>query len=299
MRKSIVEDQVMVAAPAELVRQLICDVTSWPQWYRPAVHAEFLEPDLIQHWMLVDDHSAQTWRERRRLSDDGTQVIAVREVGGAPDVTTWTVEEQPYGKTALRVRVEVSAGSREADEAIADGCREFLDAVRDRAERAEELDRLVISFEDPLFVSGGLEDCYDYLFEADKWPERVPHVLALDMEQPSPTVQFFDMDTRSADGSEHTTRSVRICLSGSKIVYKQIKPPATMDAHTGHWTFTETPEGILLGARHTCTIRPEGLHLLGEGTTVEGARRYLRKVLSANSMGNLRLTKEYAEERAR
>jgi C7-C12 aromatase (ARO/CYC) len=32
---------------------------------------------------------------------------------------------------------------------------------------------------------------------------------------------------------------------------------------------------------------------------VAGARRYLRKVLSANSMGNLRLTKEYAEERAR
>nr|WP_245667476.1 hypothetical protein [Actinomadura macra] len=36
--------------------------------------------------------------------------------------------------------------------------------------------------------------------------------------------------------------------------------------------------------------------LLGDGMTVEGARKYLRKVLSANSMGNLRLAKEYAEE---
>ncbi|WP_285500537.1 hypothetical protein [Actinokineospora sp. NBRC 105648] len=91
---------------------------------------------------------------------------------------------------------------------------------------------------------------------------------------------------------------MRICLPGNKIVYKQIKPPATMTAHTGHWRFTETPEGIVLGARHTCTIRPEGMSLLGEGTTVQGARRYLRKVLSANSMGNLRLTKAYAEELA-
>ena len=298
MQNSIVEDQVMVAAPAELVRELICDVASWPQWYRPAVHAEFLGPDLLQHWMVVDDHTARTWRERRRLSDDGKKVIAVREGEDAPCTTTWTVEDQPYGKSSLHVQVEFPAVGREAEEAIAAENREFLAAVRDRAEQAEEMESLVISFKDPLYVAGSMEDCYAYLYEAGKWPDRIPHVLALDLEQPTPEIQFFDMDTRSADGSEHTTRSIRICLTGNKIVYKQIKPPATMTAHTGHWLFTETPEGILLEARHTCTIRPEGMHLLGEGTTVAGARRYLRKVLSANSMGNLRLTKEYAEERA-
>jgi len=48
----------------------------------------------------------------------------------------------------------------------------------------------------------------------------------------------------------------------------------------------------------TVTIKPEALSLLGPDTTVDGARRYARRVLSANSMKNLQIAKAYAEERA-
>ena len=51
-------------------------------------------------------------------------------------------------------------------------------------------------------------------------------------------------------------------------------------------------------ARHTSTIKPSALSLLGSGTTIGEARRFLRRLLSGNSMSNLSLAKAFAEERA-
>jgi hypothetical protein len=158
--------------------------------------------------------------------------------------------------------------------------------------------RLVISFEDPLFIAGSKDDVYEFLYAADKWPERVPHVTALSMTEDQPGVQFFDMDSVTPEGRAHTTRSVRICRP-KKIVYKQISLPKLLDAHTGHWQFAETPEGVTVTARHTATIKPSALDLLGENTTVADARRYLRRVLSTNSLQTLRHAQTYAEGRAR
>jgi C7-C12 aromatase (ARO/CYC) len=81
-------------------------------------------------------------------------------------------------------------------------------------------------------------------------------------------------------------------------VYKQIHLPKLLTGHTGHWKFTPTREGFILGARHTATIKPSALPILGEGTSILDARKYLRRVLSSNSMGNLRLSKTFSEERA-
>jgi C7-C12 aromatase (ARO/CYC) len=133
------------------------------------------------------------------------------------------------------------------------------------------------------------------LYEADKWPARFPHVTSLSLEEHVPNIQFFDMGTKTPEGRSHMTRSVRICLRPKKIIYKQIQTPPLLSAHTGHWVFEEIPEGVIAKARHTATIRPDALSVLGEGTTVRDARKYLRTVLSANSLSNLRLTKEWVE----
>ncbi|UKY51768.1 SRPBCC family protein [Streptomyces inhibens] len=304
-----VEDTVVIAAPAAAVRELILDVEAWPQLHRPAVHAEILESsedgDLIQHWSVVDDHTVRTWTMRRNVV--GENITFAHEPASAPfaDVVGgWTVQEQPDGSTSVRMFHEFTLIEENAEtvaqktESMRRGAADYLKTLKFAAENAADLEERIISFEDPLFVAGSVEDAYRYLYEADKWAERIPHVIRLELEENTPNIQFFDMDTKSSDGSEHTTRSVRICLPNNKIVYKQTTPPKTLDAHTGHWLFTETPEGVIVSSRHTATIRPEGLNLLGEGTTVQGARKYLRRVLSANSMGNLRLTKVYAEERA-
>jgi C7-C12 aromatase (ARO/CYC) len=100
------------------------------------------------------------------------------------------------------------------------------------------------------------------------------------------------------EGRAHTTRSVRICRPG-KIIYKQISLPSVLDAHTGHWQLDETPEGVMATARHTATIKPSALHMFGDNATIADARRYLRRVLSTNSLQTLRHAQTFAEERAR
>ncbi|MFI8324541.1 aromatase/cyclase [Streptomyces sp. NPDC085529] len=301
-------DEVVVGAPAELVRSLVEDVVGWTQLYGPAVHAEILQDggaeQLIQHWAVADRHSVRTWKVRRTRAAD--RISFVHEEPEAPFASLageWTFREQD-GKTLVTLRHDYTllAAEEAGKDAVAAklhaGNQDYLGVLQHAAENHEELDRLIISFEDPLFIAGDLKDVYDYLWEADKWEERIPHIAKLDLEEPAPGVQFFDMDTSTPDGSSHRTRSVRITVEPHIIVYKQTELPVLLDGHTGHWKFTQTPEGVIAEARHTATIKPSALHILGEGTTVQDARNYLRRVLSANSVSNLRLAKAYAEERA-
>lgn len=306
-----VQDEVSVTAPAEVVRSLVQDVAAWTQLHEPAVHAEVLQDSgderLIRHWAVADRHSARIWQERRTKADHGDRISFVHEPAEAPFGSlggAWTFQEQG-DKTLVTLRHDFTLldgqGASQADELSArlrHGGQAYLRTLAHAAENREELDRLIISFTDALFVAGEIKDVYDYLWDADKWEERIPHIAKLDLEQPAPDVQFFDMDTSTPDGSSHHTRSVRITVEPDIIVYKQTKLPVLLDGHTGHWKFTRTPEGVIAEARHTATIKPSALHVLGEGTTVLDARKYLRRVLSANSVSNLRLAKAYAEERA-
>ncbi|MGV9293038.1 aromatase/cyclase [Amycolatopsis sp. NPDC003676] len=304
-----IAEQSVVAAPPSTAREVALDVARWPQIHPSAVHVECLErtenSDLLQYWSVLDEHTVRTWRARRRVAD--FQVRFAQEPPEAPFASAaggWSFEPVNGGETLVTrfeefmLRDDARITADEARENVLKDCREDLAALRYAAEDRDALEQLTVSFEDPLFIVGAVKDAYDYLYEAEKWPARLPHVTRLVLDEEVPNIQFFDMDTVSADNSRHTTRSVRICLPQHKIVYKQLQPPKTMDAHTGHWEFAEAPEGLVATARHTATIKPSGLHLFGDGTTVEHARRCLRRVLSANSMENLRLAKAYAEARA-
>ena len=302
---------VHIAAPATVVYDLISDVGQWPQFHPPAVHAEYLERDdggdLVRLWSLRGDDAVRSWRARRTLDRAGLTITFEHEDPEPPARRVsggWFLREESDDSTTVEMRHEVTLpddrdGAADALlSGIDAGARAYLATLKDTAERWKELEQLVIAFEDPLFIAGSIEDAYRVLYEADKWPERMAHVERIDMTEDEPNVQFFDMDTKTPDGRPHTTRSVRLCFPHHKIIYKQVHLPALLDAHTGHWTFTETPEGVVATARHAATIKPAALAVLGEGTTVPGARRYLRRVLSANSVSNLQIAKRYAEERA-
>ncbi|MET9014572.1 SRPBCC family protein [Streptomyces olivaceoviridis] len=305
------EESTRIAAGAEVVRAFIEDVEGWSHLHPTAVHAEYVErkgtESLIRQWALVDERSVRHWLMRRWDKDD---TIAFAHEPAAPPFAevrgAWTFESVDGG-AAVVVRMEHEFALLEEEAAAADRQREklrqgslaYLKTLKHAAENREDIRRRTLTFEDPLFIAGSVQDAYAYLLEADKWPQRMPHVAALTLEEPGPGVQFFDMDTSDPDGGHrHSTRSVRICLSPRLIVYKQIKLPVLLTAHTGHWSFTETPEGVIATTRHTATVKEAALGVLGEGTTVQDARNYLRRVLTDNSMSNLRLTKEYAEGRA-
>ncbi|MYW97963.1 aromatase [Amycolatopsis rubida] len=297
-----VEKEILVHAPAKVLRDLVLDVDRWPALHRPAVHAEYLERSetsaRIRHWAVTDDRTVRTWTEQRRFGAD--TITAVVESAELPYVDangSWTFEERDED-TLVTLRWEF----RTSDATVADTVRaesaEYLASLKSAAEERDELAELILTFDDPLFIAGSIEDVYAYLYEADKWPDRIPHVAKLELEETVPGIQFFDMVSLSPDGSSHSTRSVRICLPHRKIVYKQIQLPTMLAAHTGHWAFAQTPEGVVASTRHTARIKPDMVSILGEGTTVQDARNHLRRVLTANSMGNLQLAKAYAEERA-
>jgi C7-C12 aromatase (ARO/CYC) len=304
-----VTESVTIDAGYDVVFDLVREVANWPQFHLPAVHAEILrgtaDGELVQHWSLTGPATVRTWRSLRRTDRSGHRISFEDKDVESPATACrgeWVFTELAPHRTSVELRHHVTAPA-DADlgpllDRITQDSKENLDTLRVTAERHAELDELVLSFTDPLFIAGSIEDAYDYLYRADLWPERVPHVVALTMTEDVPNIQFFDMDTKTPDGSPHTTRSVRICLPHNLIVYKQTAVPPLLDAHTGHWRFTQTPEGVVAEARHTTTIKRAGLSLLGDGTTVAGARRYLRRVLGGNSLGNLRLAKTFAEERA-
>lgn len=309
---STIEHSATVAAPAEVIFDLVADLERWPQFFQPAVHAECLwqgeGEDVVRRWAIAGNDTVRTWNSRRHLDRGGLR-ITFEQVNPEPPVALmrgeWVFKQVAAESTLVEVRHEFAvvddcARDRQRTGAQLDsrGAAQ-LAAVKETAERRADLDQLVLSFEDPLFIAGRIQDAYEMLYEADKWPERIAHVRRLELTEETPNIQFFDMDTETPDGSAHTTRSVRICLPPTKIIYKQIMLPKLLDAHTGHWLFSQTAEGVVASARHTVTIKPSALPILGPGTTVPDARRYLRDVLSANSMKNLRLAKEFAEERAR
>ena len=308
----VLEFGTVADGPAQAAFDLIADAARWPQHFSRTVHTEYLSRadgrDTIQVWGLLRGRDAvRTWTSERVL-DRAALTIAFSNQPAVPPVADgggqWSFVRQPGGSVKITVRhefrlvVEVPEAVRRVSEELARHSEHQLAELKAAVERADELNEEILEFEDPLFIAGSAQDAYQVLYEADKWPERLAHVAKLEMTEEVPNIQFFDMDTTTSDGRAHTTRSVRICLPANKIVYKQLATPPLLRAHTGHWTFTPTPEGLIAGARHTVTIDRGRLSLLGPDTTVADARRYLRRVLSANSMTNLRLAKTYAEEHA-
>jgi C7-C12 aromatase (ARO/CYC) len=302
---------VTVAAPAADVFDLVVDVERWPQFFGPLVHVERhvrgADEDTLRLWAVRGPAAVRTWSARRRLDRPGLRVVFDNDPpppGARTSTGEWSVRERDADSCELTLRhvIEPGDGPPATVEAtlrdFGEHSRRQLAEIADTAQRRKDLDELVLSFEDPLFVSGAVEDAWTILYEADRWAQRIPHVSRIAMTEDEPGIQFFDMDTTTPDGKAHTTRSVRVCLPHRLIVYKQLHVPPLLTAHTGHWRFVETPEGVVLSARHTVTLKREALSVLGPDTTVAQARRYARKVLGTNSMKNLQIAKAYAEERA-
>lgn len=307
----VAEYSTVASAPARTVFETYLAVERWAQLFTPIVHAEYVERsetgDTVAIWALRGDDAVRTWTSRRIIDAEGLRVSFTNEDPVPPLADAggeWSFVPLPDGTTKIVARHEfgLSPDAKVPPERILAEIEKHtvrqLEELAAASQRSEELVELILDFEDPLFAGGRAEDAWVMLYEADKWPERLAHVENLTMTEDVPNIQFFSMDTTTSDGKPHTTRSVRVCLPHRKIVYKQIQTPPLLEAHTGHWSFETTPEGVVLGSRHTVTIRPEKLALLGPDATVQDARNYLRRVLSTNSMGNLRLAKTYAEEKA-
>ena len=310
-----VEHEITVGAPADAVYELIKQVANWPRLFPPTVHVEQVELDgsaeRIRIWATANG-TAKSWTSRRELDPQGRRITFRQEVSAPPVAAmggTWLIE--PLSDTESRVRLLHDYRAVDDDpEGLA-----WIDAAVDRNSTAElaalkanvELvtapadseDGPVLSFEDTVRVAGTAKDVYDFLNEAARWPERLPHVAASTLTEDDPGLQVLRMDTRTKDGSTHTTESIRVCFPHSRILYKQTTLPKLMNLHTGCWTITEVDGGVEVTSQHTVVLNPATVEeVLGAGAGLREARVYVKNALSGNSCATLGYAKDYAEGRS-
>ncbi|MFE4519376.1 aromatase/cyclase [Kitasatospora sp. NPDC056783] len=297
-----------VDAPADTVYALIADAPAWPRRFAPTLHVEREElapgAERLRIWARANGE-VKHWTSRREL-DPGQRRIAFRQEVSSPPVASmaggWQVTERPGGAT-LTLTHEFGAldddprGLDWITEATDRNSRSELAAIKDLAERWDGLAELEFEFEDSVLVDAAPETVHDFLRDAAAWPARLPHVARLDLREESGGIQHMAMDTRTADGSEHTTESVRICLPGTDIAYKQLRTPSMMAAHTGRWSVQPTEHGVRVTSWHAVVLNPEAIPaVLGPDATAATARRFIRDAAGGNSRATLGLAKRFAEE---
>ncbi|MFE3520318.1 aromatase/cyclase [Streptomyces sp. NPDC059161] len=299
---------VAVAAPAEVVYGIVADVTKWPQYFGPNVHVEHLEQDAgserIRIWATANG-AVKTWVSRRTFDAERLRVDFRQEVSAPPVAGmggAWVVSPVDAGTSLLELHHDFEAVGDAPESvdwinaAVDRNSATELNNIKELAERHAELDELVFTFDDTVHMDADGADVFDFLNRAGLWPERLPHVARLDLTEDEPGVQVMAMDTSTADGSVHTTESIRVVFAPDRIVYKQTTVPGLMTAHTGRWTIVAAGGGVDVTSRHTVTLRTDTIEkYLGEGKTVADARAYVHRALSTNSTNTLKLARSYAE----
>ena len=301
------EHSITVAAPAPCVYDLVARAGDWPHHFTPTLHVEILETsgeeERIRIWATANEE-VKSWTSCRVL-DAGALSVRFRQEVSAPPVAfmsgEWRMTPLDEGTTRVTLLHEYGAVDDEPaslrwiDRAVDGNSDEELAKLKKAAELAGRRDDLLLSFEDSVAIAAPPDAVYDFLHGAAQWPRRIPHVDRLELTEHA-DVQHMDMDTRTADGSVHTTRSVRICLPPDRIVYKQVVTPALMTAHTGCWRLTARPEGTLATSRHTVLLDPDRVtEVLGPDATVATARDFVRRALGRNSTVTLEHAKAHAE----
>ncbi|MET9592100.1 aromatase/cyclase [Streptomyces sp. NPDC006516] len=306
-----VEHGITVQAPAAEVYRLLAEVENWPRLFPPSVYVEYLEQEgdreRIRIWATANGE-AKNWTSRRDLDPRGLRITFSQEVSAPPVAEmsgTWIVE--PLGERESRLRllhtyraVDDDPQSLEwIDQAVDRNSSQELPGVKNGLEQATRNEELTLSFVDSVEVQGSAKDLYDFVNEADRWKERLPHVSEVTLTEDTPGLQTLRMDTKAVDGSTHTTESVRVCFPHHRIVYKQTTLPALMSLHTGRWDFHTGDDGtVTASSQHTVVIAAENITaVLGADAGVPEARKFLRDALGANSRATLGHAKRFAEER--
>ncbi|WP_336053806.1 aromatase/cyclase [Streptomyces sp. CA2R101] len=296
-----------INAPADRAFELIADPAQGPRFFPTVVHADRTEQngdeDVVRRWVLAGEQ-VRCWRSRRRL-DRGAGRIAFTHLEPAGPVRSlsgeWTFKDEGDGNTLVELRhtIETEGGESALQEVVTatrTGAEGQLSRLTEVAEQYDILVGLEASYEASLVIKGSLADVYGYFEDSERWPERIPHCLSVTRSDPAPDVQIVEMDVRVPSGAIHTTKQVRVCLPGDRIVWRQLGGLPPLDqALYGYTSFTETPEGVLARAGQTELLKP--LAVAKRGWSVGEAREHVAEVRGARNLDALRSVQEYLDRR--
>ncbi|MER6775162.1 aromatase/cyclase [Streptomyces bacillaris] len=303
---------VTVKAPAEALFDLVADVERWPFIFPPTVHAERVEQngseERIRLWALANGE-VKSWTSHRSLDRERLTVRFRQEVSQPPVAAMggeWVFEPRSDQETVVvlhhdyRTLDDAPEKLSWVRQAVDRNSAAELGRLRDVMEQNDEVGTLTLEFEDSVRVQAPPSAVFRFLEAADRWPERLPHVSRMELREDAPGIQQMEMDTLAADGTTHTTKSVRVCFDGRRIVYKQTQLPKAMAGHTGEWLLREQADGsVLVTSRHVVLIDRRGVaQVLGEKVTVDEAKAIIRTALSRNSTTTLEHARRFAEERS-
>ena len=309
-----VEHEIAVLAPAETVYGLIADVTAWPRIFPPTIRVEVLASgeesesgggsERIRIWATANGE-VKNWTSRRTLDGRALRIEFRQEVSAPPVAAmggAWLIEATSPTTSRVRLLHDYRAVDDDPDaltwidQAVDRNSRSELAALKHNIE-AGQGDELLLSFSDSVRIDGARADVYDFLNAAHLWTRRLPHVARVELTEDVPGLQILEMDTRTADGSTHTTRSVRICTEPERIVYKQIGLPALMTLHTGYWQLVEEGDDVVATSQHTVMVNPENIaRVLGPEAGIAEARAFIRNALSTNSRATLGVSRPAAAD---
>ncbi|CAM3541595.1 aromatase/cyclase [Kibdelosporangium persicum] len=308
-----VEHEITVDAGADEVYRLLAECVHWPRLFPPTVYVDrtgiSAEEERIRIWATANGE-AKNWTSRRWLKPAERRIDFRQEVSPPPVASMgggWIIEPLSDKQSRVRLRHDYRAidddpeSLKWIDEAVDSNSRKELGALKANIERATVTaeEDLLLSFTDTVEIAGSAKDVYEFVNEAGKWTERLPHVARVSLQEDTPGLQILEMDTRTKDGSTHTTKSVRVCFPNEKIVYKQTTLPALMALHTGYWEFVEHDAGVTATSEHTVVINTANVtEILGADATVADAKQFVRNALSTNSRATLGHAKDYAEKRS-
>ncbi|MBD0745904.1 aromatase/cyclase [Streptomyces sp. CBMA152] len=307
-----VRHTITAAAAPETVYELLADAVLWPVNFHPTIHVEKLDGDSrterIRIWALAGDQT-KTWTSRRELDPEALRITFRQEVSQPPVASmsgSWTLTALPDGGTKIaldhsyRAVDDDPAGLAWIAEVTDRNSRAELANLKALAEQADADSARRLTFEDTIVVDGArVSDAYAFLYEASRWPDRLPHVSRMDLQEDEPGVQVMEMDTVTAAGDRHTTKSVRVCFADERIVYKQTVLPPLLSAHTGEWRVVAVDGGVAITSQHTVVINPEAVAgILGETATVADALDFARNALTGNSRITLEHAKAFAQGEA-
>jgi len=303
----------VISAPAHTVYALVAEVTRWPAIFEPSLHVHHLEraehTERFQLWALVNGQ-VKTWISRRSLDPRQLHITFRQERTQPPFASMsgeWTFRSLPGNRCDVVLTHHFttvdSASLDTVTTAVDHNSTRELAALGRLAQLGHPVTDVVFSFEDTVYLDGAAADAYQFVHRSDEWPQRLPHVSRVVLREESagvqhPGIQDMEMDTVTADGSAHTTRSIRLCFPDERIVYKQLVPPVLLLGHSGGWAFTDGPDGPVATARHTVAINPTAItEVLGTNRTLADARKFLRAALGANSRATLAHASAYAQSR--
>ncbi|MET9351180.1 aromatase/cyclase [Streptomyces termitum] len=308
-RRHTAEHTLDVAARPEVLYELVADAAAWPAVFGPTVHVRHLErgdrAERFRIWATVNG-AVSDWTSRRTLDPEGLRVTFRQERSRAPIAAMggeWRFEPRPGGGTRLVLLHDFAAEDDDPETvkwiraALDRNSAAELDALARVAELGHPAREVILTFTDTLRFPGTVSDAYAFVHRADLWARRLPHVSRVRLTEEPPGVQDLEMDTVTADGSAHTTRSVRVCEEPSWIAYKQRITPRLLLGHSGLWEFAPGGDGTTVAtARHTVLLDPSAVpEVLGAGRTLADARAHVRDALGRNSLATLRHAAAFAE----